>query len=211
MLILMLCSLSSGTTAFVIRRGGLRVEVALPGASEREGEQFSIAYGAGEIVGELSLLYHSLRGATVTAVAETEVFVIDADAFNAVVSLKRVFSKRAQLCRFLRRVSLVRGAHIDLDAINHLADALVAREYAAGEVIIREGEVRLSALAALAAPRRRPAASSTARSRPGFCSRAAQQDASCPPRVQFAPRAGSGSLGLLEASAGMRGVYKARR
>jgi len=83
-----------GDACYVVRSGRLRVETdgAFGLFSKKVAE-----LGPGDLFGEMSLLRRHPRSATVVCLEDTEVFVVLADSFNAVISQNPAF--RAEMRR----------------------------------------------------------------------------------------------------------------
>jgi cAMP-dependent protein kinase regulator len=93
--------------------------------------------GPGGSFGELALMYNAPRAATVNTTEPTKTWALDQIAFKKTL-MDATMKKRKRFEGFIRSVAL-------LSTLNEyerliLADALTSCSYAAGEVILREGE-----------------------------------------------------------------------
>ncbi|CAH8615390.1 unnamed protein product [Schistosoma haematobium] len=94
--------------------------------------------GAGRCFGELALLYNCKRTASVKAVTDARVWVLERACFQAVMmktGLERIEERKA----FLRSVPLLKD--LSPNRILRIADALEAQYHSAGDCIIRQGEL----------------------------------------------------------------------
>lgn len=94
--------------------------------------------GAGRCFGELALLYNCKRTASVKAVTDARVWVLERACFQAIMmktGLERIEERKA----FLRSVPLLKD--LSPNRILRIADALEAQYHSAGDCIIRQGEL----------------------------------------------------------------------
>eukprot|EP01054_Gregarina_sp_Poly1_P004784 Gregarina_sp_Poly_1__4783@NODE_2550_length_1995_cov_7_846992_g1619_i0_p1_GENE_NODE_2550_length_1995_cov_7_846992_g1619_i0NODE_2550_length_1995_cov_7_846992_g1619_i0_p1_ORF_typecomplete_len336_score53_04cNMP_binding/PF00027_29/4_9e23cNMP_binding/PF00027_29/1_2e23Popeye/PF04831_13/0_25Popeye/PF04831_13/0_018_NODE_2550_length_1995_cov_7_846992_g1619_i05321539 len=91
----------------------------------------------GSTIGELALLYSAPRAATVIARTGAVVWKLDRDTFSNVVRASAM-RKREKFTERLKKVELLKVLS-DVQR-TQLADALLAKEYAAGDIIIKEGD-----------------------------------------------------------------------
>jgi cAMP-dependent protein kinase regulator len=94
-------------------------------------------YEAGDVFGELALLYNAPRAATIHSVNESLLWSLDRATFNAIVK-DSAAKKREQFEDFLKSVKLL--SNMDAYERLKLADALKIKKYANGEFIIKQGE-----------------------------------------------------------------------
>jgi len=94
--------------------------------------------GAGTCFGELALMYNSPRAATVTAVTDTAVWVVDRFTFRRVVTglTRRKFDLYVQ---FLKQVPLL--APLAAYERRKIAEALEEFTYQSGEIVFNQGDV----------------------------------------------------------------------
>lgn len=92
---------------------------------------------AGDVFGELALLYSAPRAATVRSQTDCKLWRLDSQTFTSIVreSSKR---RRQKYSDFLRNVELLENA--TPYELSQIADALSPKEFAAGETIVSEGE-----------------------------------------------------------------------
>lgn len=131
-----------GDAMYIIVSGALDVVVALPAG----GRQVLARLGAGDCVGEMALLSHSTRSATVLAVARTRALRIDAAVVEPL--LRRHPSLRAHLIAYsARRLSSLRlaasGLFVDVEPavlaqFDREANWVRVRS---GETLVRQGDV----------------------------------------------------------------------
>jgi cAMP-dependent protein kinase regulator len=93
---------------------------------------------AGDVFGELSLLYNCPRAASVEAREPCVLWQLDRDTFNNIVK-EAAQKKRERYDKVLKSVPLLAG--MDAYERSQLADALKSEEFAAGTVICKEGDV----------------------------------------------------------------------
>ncbi|XP_020663994.1 cGMP-dependent protein kinase 1 [Pogona vitticeps] len=91
----------------------------------------------GDVFGELAVLYHCQRTATVTARTGVQLWAIDRQAYRTIVteSAKR---RRAQVLAGLRGVKPLQG--LSDAALSQLLDSAEERTFAPNELIIQEGD-----------------------------------------------------------------------
>lgn len=87
--------------------------------------------------GELALLYNMPRAATVEAVTDGSVWAMDRQTFRRIL-LKSAFKKRKMYEALIESVPMLKALQ-PYERMN-LADALVPRTFAAGELIIKQGD-----------------------------------------------------------------------
>ena len=92
----------------------------------------------GEGFGEIALLYNANRTATVRALAECKVWVLDGEIFKKII-MKTVLNRRATELNFLNKVDLFKN--LDRYEKLSLLDGLKTVWFDKGDVIIREGEI----------------------------------------------------------------------
>lgn len=87
--------------------------------------------------GELALLYNMPRAATIRAVTEGQLWALDRQTFRRIL-LKSAFRKRKMYETLINSVPMLKTLQ-NYERMN-LADALVPKTYAAGELIIKQGD-----------------------------------------------------------------------
>lgn len=102
-----------------------------------QGGRHLLNYQAGDTFGELALMYGSPRMATVRSLTESVVWAVDRATFRGIV-IDVAFRKRRLYESFLRSVPLLATLHDH--ELFRICDALQPAVYAAGEVIVVQGE-----------------------------------------------------------------------
>ncbi|GIP31808.1 cyclic nucleotide-binding domain-containing protein [Paenibacillus sp. J2TS4] len=106
---------------------------------------FLAELGSGDIVGEIALLLHERRSASIRARSEVTVLRLEREAFAALAKASPMFHGSLQMSAEIRYVhALLRKASIwsaiPDSELRGLAEITVRRPFARGDVIIREGE-----------------------------------------------------------------------
>jgi len=122
----------SGDFLFVIESGVLDCKITVDG-----GEKVVKTCEAGDVFGELALLYNCPRAASVDAREPGVLWQLDRDTFNNIVK-EAAQKKRERYDAFLAKVPLLSG--MDAYERSQLADALKVEEFADGAQICMEGE-----------------------------------------------------------------------
>ncbi|CAJ0572471.1 unnamed protein product, partial [Mesorhabditis spiculigera] len=117
-----------GDRLFVVAEGQLQVS--------REGQPLGLM-GAGSVMGELAILYNCTRTASVQAVSDVVLWVLDRSVFQ-MITMRLGMERHQQLMHFLERVSIF--SKLDQDRLSKIADVLDQDYYAGGHHIIRQGE-----------------------------------------------------------------------
>lgn len=94
-------------------------------------------FNAGDVFGELALLYNAPRAATIQAETECLLWVLDRQTFNHIVK-DASQKKREKYEKFLSTVSILQN--MDHYERSKLADAIKEKKFAAGEQIIKQGD-----------------------------------------------------------------------
>lgn len=94
-------------------------------------------YTAGQVFGELALLYNSPRAASIQALEDGTLFALDRATFNNIVK-DAAMKKREKYEEFLTKVELLQGME-PYERVA-LADGVIEQTYSPGEYIIKEGE-----------------------------------------------------------------------
>merc|ERR1711884_521946 len=93
--------------------------------------------GAGDVFGELALLYNAPRAATVTATEKSTCWSLDRETFNAIVK-EAAQNKRNRYDAFLAKVPLLET--MDPYERSQLADALRVEKVEDGAQVVTQGE-----------------------------------------------------------------------
>lgn len=94
-------------------------------------------YKAGDVFGELALLYNAPRAATIQAETESLLWVLDRQTFNHIVK-DASQKKREKYENFLSTVPILQN--MDHYERSKLADAIKEKKFTAGSQIIKQGE-----------------------------------------------------------------------
>jgi cAMP-dependent protein kinase regulator len=122
----------SGDFLFVIESGTLDCSIKVDGA-----DKIVKTCEAGDVFGELALLYNCPRAASVEARDKCVLWQLDRDTFNNIVK-EAAQKKRERYNTFLAKVPLL--ASMDAYERSQLADALKPEDFADGVAICKEGE-----------------------------------------------------------------------
>mmetsp|Transcript_102016 Transcript_102016/g.195829 ORF Transcript_102016/g.195829 Transcript_102016/m.195829 type:complete len:403 (-) Transcript_102016:167-1375(-) len=123
----------SGDFLFVIESGKLDCIIKIDGA-----DKVVKTCEAGDVFGELALLYNCPRAASVEATEKCVLWQLDRDTFNNIVK-EAAQKKRQRYDNFLAKVPLL--ASMDAYERSQLADALRVENFTDGAVICRQGDV----------------------------------------------------------------------
>jgi len=124
-----------GDCLFVIESGTLECWKVM---SKGEEAKLVKTCEAGDVFGELALLYNAPRAATVKAKGESVLWQLDRDTFNHIVK-DRAQKRRDTYEQFVRNVKLFES--LDSYEMSIVAECLAAEEFGGDEYIITEGEL----------------------------------------------------------------------
>ncbi|KAM6405825.1 cGMP-dependent protein kinase 1-like [Pluvialis apricaria] len=119
---------TEGTTMYIVAEGQLSVT--------QRGRQLR-TLGPGDVFGELAILYHCRRTATVRALGPVRLWAIDRQRYCAIAT-SNAKQRRAELLGSLRMVPWLRA--LPGSRLEKLLDAMEERTFAPGHVIIHEGD-----------------------------------------------------------------------
>mmetsp|Transcript_87274 Transcript_87274/g.154639 ORF Transcript_87274/g.154639 Transcript_87274/m.154639 type:complete len:401 (-) Transcript_87274:133-1335(-) len=123
----------NGDFLFVIESGKLECLI------KKDGAEICVkTCEAGDVFGELALLYNCPRAASVESKETCVLWQLDRDTFNHIVK-EAAQKKRQRYDTFLAKVPLL--ASMDAYERSQLADALKVESYTSGATIVTEGEV----------------------------------------------------------------------
>ncbi|XP_063186899.1 cGMP-dependent protein kinase 1-like [Chroicocephalus ridibundus] len=117
-----------GTAMYIVAEGQLSVS--------QHGRQLR-TLGPGDVFGELAILYHCRRTATVRALGPVRLWAIDRQRYRAMAT-SHAKQRRAELLGSLRTVPWLR--ELSERHLHKLLDAMEECTFAPGDVIIREGD-----------------------------------------------------------------------
>jgi cAMP-dependent protein kinase regulator len=123
----------NGDFLFVIESGILDCIIKIDGA-----DKVVKTCEAGDVFGELALLYNCPRAASVEAREACVLWQLDRDTFNNIVK-EAAQKKRERYDAFLAKVPLLAG--MDAYERSQLADALKSEEFPDGAVVCKEGDM----------------------------------------------------------------------
>ena len=122
----------NGDVLYIVESGDLKCTKVIGGE-----EKFLKSYKAGDVFGELALLYNAPRAATIQADAASFLWVLDRNTFNHIVK-DASQKKRQKYENFLSTVPILQN--MDHYERSKMADAIRETKVASGEVIIKQGE-----------------------------------------------------------------------
>jgi len=118
-----------------VQKGGSGGGAEAP--SKESGLEKVFEAGPGYAFGELALLYHAPRAATVTAAVEAEVWCLGSEAFSRlVVAFQK--SQFNEYCDFLKKCDIFQ--ELDSEQIAALAEVVAEEDFEADEAIIEQGD-----------------------------------------------------------------------
>ncbi|KAK5985232.1 cGMP-dependent protein kinase [Trichostrongylus colubriformis] len=117
-----------GDRLFVVAEGELQVS--------REGQLLG-TLRPGIVMGELAILYNCTRTASIQALTDVQLWVLDRSVFQTITQ-RLGMERHTQLMNFLSKVSIFEN--LSEDRISKMADVMDQDYYAAGHYIIRQGE-----------------------------------------------------------------------
>lgn len=123
---------------FIIKEGesGQHLYVSAEGEFDVvKGKQVLGKMGPGRAFGELAILYNCTRTASIRAVSDVRIWVLDRRVFQAIM-MKTGIQRREENIQFLKSVSLLK--ELPNDKLAKIADVLEVDFFRGGEYIIRE-------------------------------------------------------------------------
>lgn len=132
-------SMEVSAGSLVIREGepGRHLYVSGEGELEvKKGEKILGRMGPGKAFGELAILYNCTRTATITAVTNSLLWVLDRRAFQTIMMVTGL-QRLEENINFLKSVPLLKN--LSKEILSKMADVLEVDFYPAGEYIIRQG------------------------------------------------------------------------
>ena len=124
---------------FIMEQGkpGLELYVIASGRVEVKQEESTLSVlGAGNIIGELALLYNTMRTATVVTCEQTEVWCLERDHFQAIM-MRTGQNRQKENERLLKMVKPLQK--LPISKLLKVADSVEEETFAKGEYIIRQG------------------------------------------------------------------------
>ncbi|XP_038111367.1 cGMP-dependent protein kinase, isozyme 2 forms cD4/T1/T3A/T3B isoform X3 [Culex quinquefasciatus] len=116
-----------GSIVYVMEEG--RVEVS------REGKYLSTLSGA-KVLGELAILYHCQRTATITAATDCKLWAVERQCFQTIM-MRTGLIRQAEYSDFLKSVPIFKN--LPEDTLCKISDVLEECYYQKGDYIIRQG------------------------------------------------------------------------
>lgn len=123
-----------GAELFIVGEGTLRCEKLFPG---NEAPTVLKTYHAGEVFGELSLMYNAPRAASIISEGSSVCFSLDRDTFNNIVKGAAI-KRRNVFEEFLAKIDIL--ADLEPYERSKICDCLATENFAQGDFIIKEGE-----------------------------------------------------------------------
>lgn len=123
-----------GYELYIVGAGQLKCYKRFPDKSE---DTYLKTYEAGEVFGELSLLYNAPRAASIQAIEPATLYSIDRETFNHIVKQSAI-ENRNKYEDFLAQVEVLQT--LDNYERSKLCDCLNILNFESGERIINEGE-----------------------------------------------------------------------
>jgi cAMP-dependent protein kinase regulator len=123
-----------GDEMYIVGAGKLRCCKLFDGKEE---ETFLKTYHAGEVFGELSLMYNTPRAASIYADEESALYSLDRDTFNHIVK-NATIQRRNMFEEFIGKIEILQ----DLDNYERqkICDCLETERFNKGDLVITEGE-----------------------------------------------------------------------
>jgi cAMP-dependent protein kinase regulator len=122
----------NGNYLFIIESGSFECKIKI-----EDVEKVVKTCEAGDVFGELALLYNCPRAAHVDAAEDSVTWKLDRDTFTAIVA-DGASKRRTKYCEFLKKVSLLET--MDDYERSQIADALKPETAKAGDEIIKQGD-----------------------------------------------------------------------
>lgn len=121
-----------GDVLYIVESGELSCSKIIDGSSK-----FLKKFQAGDVFGELALLYNAPRAATIVADTDSDLWVLDRNTFNHIVK-DASQKKRQKYEDFLQTVPILQN--MDHYERSKLADAVKEKKFSGGETIIKQGD-----------------------------------------------------------------------
>ena len=123
-----------GDEMYIVGTGKLRCCKLFDGNTE---ETYLKTYHAGEVFGELSLMYNTPRAASIYADEESELYSLDRDTFNHIVK-NATIQRRNMFEEFIGKIEILH--ELDNYERQKICDCLETERFNKGDIIINEGE-----------------------------------------------------------------------
>lgn len=119
-----------GDSLYIVSTGSLDCKKKLNGKNK-----FLRKYNTGELFGELALLYNCPRGATLTALENSKLYVLDRETFNHIVKGETI-QKRKKFDEFLSKVPILES--LNENERSTIIDCIKIKKFTTGEEIIKQ-------------------------------------------------------------------------
>lgn len=121
-----------GDVLYIVEKGQLACSKIFDGV-----DKFLKNFEEGDVFGELALLYNAPRAASIRAISEGQLWVLDRGTFNAIVKVASQ-KKREKYEKFLQTVPILQN--MDHYERSKMADAVKEKKFNGGDSIIKQGE-----------------------------------------------------------------------
>ena len=124
-----------GFELFIVESGLLKCTKK---KKDHENEIFIKNYSAGELFGELSLMYNVPRAASIMSLEKSIVFALDRETFNNIVK-GSIIKTREKNEKFISKIDILKD--LDTMEVQKICDCLQQESYLKGDLIIKEGDI----------------------------------------------------------------------
>ena len=122
----------NGEVLYIVESGKLSCHKIIGGS-----DKFLKNFEAGDVFGELALLYNAPRAATIKSLEDSHLWVLDRATFNNIVKVASQ-KKREKYENFLQTVPILQN--MDHYERSKMADAVKEKKFESGETIIKQGD-----------------------------------------------------------------------
>lgn len=122
----------AGDVLYIVETGQLACSKIIGGE-----DKFLKNFEAGDVFGELALLYNAPRAASIRAISDGQLWVLDRNTFTNIVKVASQ-KKREKYEKFLQTVPILQN--MDHYERSKMADAVKDKKFSGGDSIIKQGE-----------------------------------------------------------------------